>query len=373
MDRLRKNKLHVIKQASVYFVLALTVTTGCKRKKIPVVKPGPLAVRVVRVKNGTVRRVLSYVGTIHSRREIRILARLGGKVADLPVPEGHFAKKGEILARIAAPETRARVARLRAEAARARVESRFACSVADTDRKLLKNKAISPIKADISMQKCESSRAALNAILAGLRETMVVQGRSQEKAPFDGMVLKWIAQPGENIMPGRPILSFGGSALEVRVMVQEKDVKQGIKPGEPVLIMPGTARQSRTKVAYVAPMAVGPARLVEVRIPLTPQQAKGLSHGMSVPTAFVVDEEQNAMLVPASAIRRENNKAIVFKVADDRARAVRVRTGLGQGNLVAVRSRALRPGDRVIAGNLDVVRNNTRVYPVTIREQGAGQ
>jgi RND family efflux transporter MFP subunit len=340
---------------------------GCKKKSIPAPKIRPLAVRMVPVRLGQISEGVTYVGTLHSRQEIRILARIAGKVADLPVAEGDEAKKGTVLARISAPETRARIAKMQAEIARVKTESDFACSQAKTDQKLLKSKAISRIRADASMQKCRSSQAALKALKAGLDELRLVAARSQETAPFEGRVLQWISRPGENIMPGRPILLFGGRDLEIRVMVQERDLGKRVRQGEPVVLMPGTKKETWAKVGSIAPMAMGPGRLVEVKIPITLKQARtlGLGHGMSVDVKFVTKQKKDALLVPASCVKRTNGKSVLFKVHDDHLKAVPVDTGLRAGQWIEIVTTAIRPEDQVVSGNLDMLKDGMLVYPVT--------
>jgi len=346
--------------------VCLFFAAGCKRPVTPQSKPHPLAVRVQAAREGSIRETTLYVGTMHSQQEIRILARIAGKVADLPVQEGADAVRGAVLARIATPEMDARVGKLKAELARASAESAFACAQAKTDQQLLRKHAISPIRAEAGEMKCKSSRAGLNAIRAGLKEIRLVAGRSQEKAPFAGRVLQWIARPGENIMPGRPILMFGGKAMEVRVMVQEEDTKQRIRTGQEVILGTDNGQKVRARVNYVAPMAVGPGRLVEVRISVADKQVKtlGLAHGMSVNVRFVTAGKDNTLIVPESAIRTGTRGAVVFKVSKNIAREIPVKTGIRQGDAVAITTGALKTGDLVITGNLDVVKDGLIVYPV---------
>jgi len=323
----------------------------------------PLAVRTIQVRTGPIKEVLNYVGTVHSRNEIKVLARVAGKVAALPVKEGETARRGAAVAYIAAPEMDARVTRLHADVSRAQEESAFLCQQAKTDLNLLASNAISKLKSDASRQKCESSRAALKAANAGLSELKVLAGNTVERAPFNGKVLQWLAAPGENAMPGRPILIFGDQPLEVRVKVHEKDIGAGIEKGTRVILSPARPDPTRAEVSFVAPVAIGPGRMLEVRIPVTKKDVSGLQHGMSIDVSFVTSEKPEAVMVPVQALGKKKIGFGVYVVHDDIARWKTVRPSIREKGWIAVEA-DLKIGERVVVGNLEVVQDGSAVYPV---------
>ncbi len=326
----------------------------------------PLAVRVIGVQRRALRDKIGYVGTLHSRREIKVLARVAGRIAALPVREGVVARRGQTLAVIAAPEISARVSRVYAEVSRAKEDSAFLCRLAEIDRELLGAKAIPRIKMEQSRQRCITSKAALRAARASLRETKAVRGKTLERAPFDGMVLKWLAQPGENAMPGRPILLFGGESKEVRVLVQEGDIEAGIRPGTPVDVTLGPGKVFRAAVTQVAPMAAGPGRMFDVRVALPDVEGRHLRHGMSLNVAFVLHETLGATAVPSQAVARRAGKTGVFTLRNEQARWVPVTVSYGEEGWVAVRGK-LTEKDMVVVGMLDELHDGMPVYPVRAR------
>jgi multidrug resistance efflux pump len=58
---------------------------------------------------------IPYLGTVTSRKELKIIARVSGRVTELPYREGESTAQSGILARIDAPEIKAQVERLSAE------------------------------------------------------------------------------------------------------------------------------------------------------------------------------------------------------------------------------------------------------------------
>jgi RND family efflux transporter MFP subunit len=357
---INKDAFSPVMQASISLLLFLS---SCTSSSPASESTRPLAVRTIQVRTGPIRETLHYVGTIHSRNEIKVLARVVGKVANLPIKEGETARRGAAIAHIAAPEMDARVTRLHAEASRAQEESAFLCQQSETDRNLLASNAISKLKSDASRQKCESSRAVLKAAKAGLNELMVLAGNTVERAPFDGKVLQWLTEPGENLMPGRPILLFGDEQLEVRVAVHEKDVGAGIQTGTSVILFPDRPNPIRAKVSFVASVATGLGRMVGVRIPVMQTSVTGLQHGMSIDVSFVVREKLEAVLVPVNAVGKKKHGFGVYLVRDEIARWKSVTTSIREKGWIAVEA-DLKNGDRVVLGNLEAVRDGTAVYPV---------
>jgi RND family efflux transporter MFP subunit len=292
-----------------------------------------------------------------------------GKVSKLPYKEGEKARRRAVIAYIAAPEMDARVTRLRAEVSRAKEESVFLCQQSETDRHLLANHAISQLKNDVSRQKCESSKAALKAAEAGLIELGVLAGNTVERAPFDGKILRWLTEPGENVMPGRPVLMFGDEPLEVRVAVHEKDMGAGIQKGTRVILFPDRFAPVRSEVSFISPMAIGRGRMVEVRIPITKKDAMGWQHGMSVDLGFVIREETKALLVPIHAVAKNEHGSGVFVVLGTTAKWKNVISSIQEKGWVAVDS-DLKNGDRVVVGNLEALKEGTKVYPVDSERLG---
>ncbi|MBW2700839.1 MAG: efflux RND transporter periplasmic adaptor subunit [Deltaproteobacteria bacterium] len=367
----KKSPIFTAKRAGSYLAVSLAffLLSSCKAPVAPPQAEAPLAVRTLAVRSGSIRETIRYIGTVHSQNEIKVLARVAGRASRLPVKEGEKARRGAAIAYIAAPEMDARVSRLHAEVSRANKESAYLCQQAETDGTLLASKAISKWKSDASRQKCESSRAALMAAEAGLNELTVLAGNTVERAPFEGKVLLWLTEPGENLMPGRPILIFGDEALEVRVAVHEKDIGAAVKTGTQVILFPDHPAPIRAKVAFVAPMVAGPGRMVEVRVPVSKEDAQRFRHGASIDVDFVVHEKPQALLVPSDAVDKKKSGFGVYFVQNDVATWKEVVPSIRNRGWIAIES-GLKAGDLVVAGNLDALQDGMVVYPVKSERSG---
>ncbi|MBW2735079.1 MAG: efflux RND transporter periplasmic adaptor subunit, partial [Deltaproteobacteria bacterium] len=307
-----------------------------------------------------------------SRREAKILARLAGSLTVLPAAEGAKVKEGQIVARLATPDLRQRAKRLVAERSRAELEATFLCEQQGIDAKLVAKNAIPRTRLDSSSHRCKSSKKALAAAKAGLAEFGATQRKSTERAPFAGWVLKHLAEAGENVFPGKPVLLLGGEQLEVRVKVSERDMARGIRLGSKVLVRrPHGAKREATvlQVSRIAPMAAGPGRIAEVGIAVPRDAAIKPLHGASIDVAFVLREEEAATAVPLRAVRsgsaagNAQNKATLYVVEEGIAKAKQVTLGVAEKGWISI-SPALKPSSQVVVSNLDVVREGMALYPV---------
>ncbi|MFO8071766.1 MAG: efflux RND transporter periplasmic adaptor subunit [Polyangia bacterium] len=320
-----------------------------------------VAVRIAAVTQEDLARRIGYVGTVHSRREVKVRARTAGAVLSL-AGEGEVVSEGQTLARITAPEIAARASRMKAEVRRARTERGFTCESYETDRKLGEAGVLSSRQVAMSERACDAATAALAAARAGSREVGATRGKTSEQAPFGGLVLQWLVEPGQNVMPGTPLLILGGHELELRVQVAERDLERGVREGVPTSVRLG-GESHRLPVSTVAPMAVGPARASEVGIPLPGEPTPAPTHGTSARVDFLVAEVRGAVAVPDKALVEADGASVVFLVEDGRARQVAVTPGIHDRGLIEVKGE-LSVGASVAVSNQDLLRDGASVFAV---------
>lgn len=372
--------------------LSLLLPLGCtswdseKSPNAEPAAPAPQALRVGFAQQRDMAQRLSYVGTVHSRQEVKILAQLQGTVRSLAA-EGATVGKGKILVQIAAEEVQARQTRVYAESQRALTERDFLCGKAQRDTKLGASGAISKIQVDQSRKACNSADAALRAARASQREVGAAVKKNHERAPFAGRVLRWLVEPGQNVMPGMPLMIFGSHDLEFRLQVAERDIGQGVIVGTQAWLQLGD-QTLRLEVAEVAPMATGPGRSVEVKIPFDPDAEnpkvndpkanvpkddqgtalRSLGHGMSARVDLVLAAHKQVLAVPEQALRQLGDQAWVFVVQGDRVSRRQAQVGIRDQGWVEITG-ALQAGDQVALSNLDVLQEGMLVYPVLDRAQ----
>lgn len=170
------------------------------------------------------------------------------------------------------------------------------------------------------------------------------------RAPADGIVAELLAEPGDFVAAGQPILTLqSNGVLEVAVLLPERAASR-LKPGDPA---EAVAWQSGTTVhgslREIGQAAGGkPAPAV---IELNPGSTNGWLPGQAVHVHLEWPEPES-LLVPLGALGDPGTgQARVFRVHGDHAEAMPVDTGRLHDGWVAVQVSGpgeLEPGDQVV-------------------------
>lgn len=329
--------------------------------------PAPQAVQVQPVEVGSIARTIDYVGTVRPLRQVEINARINATVVDVGVNEGDRVDRGDPLLEMESEELAAQLRRLDAGVQRAKLDHDYQCGVSEAERALADEGVVAELNAGASETRCRISEQALAAERAALQEGQQRREYLQEDAPFSGVVLRRMAEPGEHVSPGRPLLSIGSRQLDIRVMVTERDVARGIEVGQPVTLRSELGEHA-SRVTRVAPLAEGPGRTIEVRVALPEPWQERMRTGMSVDAAFLLEQAEQAIIVPTDAVVDTADGQAVFVVRGDRVEKAAVETGVRTGRRIEIAG-AVDDGDRVVVSKPRRLRDGQSVYPVQTGEQ----
>lgn len=357
---MRNKNISTVSALIFIFIASALFSVSCGKDAVKSAEKSPIAVKIINVRKGDASENIRYIGSVHSENEIRVLARINGNIFTLPYKEGIPVKKGAILSTISAPETSTRIAKMKEESAKAQKESDFICNQADVDERLLAKNAVPSIRAETSRKNCESSRLAFNSAASSLEELEIMRSKTVEKAPFNGTVLKWLTNPGENIMPGFPILLFGDDNYIVTVFVHEKDLAKGIKKGSKVILEDSENKNIESDISFVSPISTGNSRMFEVHIPLKKDQFKNILHGYSINVSFVISEKKGVFLVPLNSIK---DGEFIFLFKDEKIERINVIPGITEKGWVTIDA-DLPENSKVVVGDLEALSSGMTVYPV---------
>jgi len=363
---MKNGKIKTIPILISLFLLSTLSFSSCNEKKTEIVRENPVAVKIIDVRKGDASEKIRYIGSVHSENEIRILARINGNILALPFKEGMSVKKGAVLSKISAPETGARISKMNEEIAKAQKESDFICDQAAVDEKLLAKNAIPSIKSETSKKNCENSKLGINSATSSLDELKIMSSKTVESAPFSGTVLKWFTNPGENIMPGFPILLFGDDTYIIKVFVHEKDISKGIKEGLKVILEDHENKSIESVVSFVSPISEGPGRMFEAHIPLKKDLLQNLSHGHSINVGFIVSEKKNSFSVPLNSVLKDGESEYIFLFKDEKIEKRKVVLGISEKGWVTIDG-DIPENSKVVAGNLEALNSGMTVYPVFLK------
>lgn len=339
---------------------------------------------------GRLMRVGVEPGDRVQRHETVVAQMLPGNPALLDVRSREQARSA-----VAAAEAALRLAR--AERKRASADKELADIELTRMRALRPHDAVSEDALDRAVREARATRAALDMAESTIqvRQAELESARAQLmefnatptpdaaidgidrtgeipiRAPASGQVLRLIEQSETTLAAGAAIMEIGNvdSDLEVLAELLSTDAVQ-VAPGDRVLIEkwggPGTLDAVVERVepwgfTKVSALGVEEQRVNTIIRFAGPKAAPaGLGHGFRVEVRVVVWEDNDALIVPSSALFRDGRNWSVFLVEDGIAKLRQVEIGHNNGIQAQVVN-GLESGDRVILYPASGLSDGTRV------------
>jgi macrolide-specific efflux system membrane fusion protein len=181
---------------------------------------------------------------------------------------------------------------------------------------------------------------------------------SRVRAPFDGVVGQLAVKAGEQVQAYAPIGTFADpSKLGVTLDVQSTDVAKITLGQDAQLTADGLGGKVLTEKVVGVPSGLVGVGLPSasagetrpVRISLS-QPIPGLNLGVAIGVSIVTRQRDNALVVPAAAVKRFGGRRLVQVVGPDgRRRDVEVETGIATDSDVEIVD-GLTEGQSVVAG-----------------------
>lgn len=354
-----------MKRIVVFALIAVLLAVGgislVKRKQEGIArlaKPQspPPAVDVAPVTEGTLDVTVHYLGSIVPLTRIDLSSRITGNILAIAKREGDAVRKGEGLVTIDDRELSDRIVAVNAEVLSTRQKLAGAQSVYETQKSIYERDVVLEKAGAISKEALDRSHAALDSAkavvdaseesLKGLAMNTAMArtqaGYARLTAPFEGVVSRRWAEPGDLAVPGKPILTIEKrSPYKVLAQVPQEGLAE-IRRGTPVHLR-NADRRIDASVNRVYP-ALGKSMLATVEV-LTASSPFDLPSDATIGMDLVVHRVKG-LIVPEQAVVKNARGAFAYMVKDGAVRLVPVKI-LGSGNGRAAVSGGLRAGDRV--------------------------
>lgn len=275
-----------------------------------------VATDLVKVQERVLTQQLAVSGTLKATRSAFIKARVAGELQDLTLREGDLVRAGQIVARVDATDSQARLrqAQQQAEAARSQVD--IAQRTFDNNSTLVEKGFISKWALESSGASLATAQANHRAALAGVD---VITKQLQDtvlRAPISGQVAQRLAQNGERIgVDGRVLELVDISRLELEASLAAADSALLRNGQQAQLQVEGSARPVRATVARINPTVVAGSRAVLAYLALEPTE--GLRQGSFAQGTLVVGS-RTSLALPVSAVRNDRPRPYVQIVRDNR-------------------------------------------------------
>jgi RND family efflux transporter MFP subunit len=315
----------------------------------------------------SVTGTVTFTGTISARYDMPIGTEgEGGRIVAVMVEAGDRVKKGQLLARLDPSVVTAQVNQLSATVEQSKAQA--ALSEAEYQRA----KGVEAAGA-LSAEEIERRRAAsvTDAARARVAEAQLAEaearlGRTQIRAPSDGLVLTRTAEVGQTAMPGgEPLFRLAsGSEIEMRGQIAEQDIA-AVQVGQPANVyLTGIAEPFKGKVRLLGAVIDPETRLGDIRITLEPHPS--LRPGAFARAQVRVSEAERAVLPQTAVLAdaqgnyvlivndKDETERRAVHVADTTAEGFVIDSGLkGDERVIGTAGGFLRAGEKVRVAQAD--------------------
>ncbi len=343
---------------------------GCSESKPA--EPAPLdkvhGVALLQVQKATVPDALEATGTVRATLSAQLASQVMGTITRVNVQEGDRVRRGEVLVSIDEAQQQAAYAGAKAglqESQESIVAADADYALADATMKryqmLYDKKSVSPQEYDevktrlaAAQARRDGAHAGVTRAEAGVSQAGTAMGFTKVRAPFDGVVISKLAEPGAMAAPGVPLLVVEDPS-HFRLEVQVDESKMGaVKLGEAVpVVIDALGDQPITgKVTQIVPAADPASRTFTVKIDLP-----ALSGAPSSPPirsglfgrAYFPRGQREAIEIPKTAVLNRGQLQAVYVVGADQLASLRfVTLGSVSGDEIEVLS-GLQNGDHIVA------------------------
>ncbi len=320
---------------------------------------GPAPVVVERAEIRALAPVTWYPGTVISRNKARLAAEVAGRVVSV-AEVGSRLESGDVAARL--DDTLLKQSLAENLAAVAREEARLVYLEAEVARlkRLVTQNTAARSQLEEAVANLGVSRSELAANQARVRLTRERLERTELKAPFSGVVVERLLEPGEWAEEGAAVLRLvDARALDVQTWVPVQALK--FVCDETELKVKANPAEATGKVHTIVPVGDERSRLYELRISVPQVQwPVGLDVRVAVPSATPRD----VVAIHRDALVLRRDGTVVYRVGEDEtAERVEVETGIASGNLIEVIG--ISKGDRVITRGGERLRPGAKVMVIS--------
>jgi RND family efflux transporter MFP subunit len=340
--------------AAMVALLLLAVIVGVaavqrwqeKRHPEPARVRPALPVEVLEVQPAPFGVARAYRGGVEADARAVASARITARVLTIHHREGATVREGDALLTLDDEELRRESERLRAVAQRLAGELEIAERQLVRDRELRAEGMVPERTLDESLQRARTLEAQQRENRAAIALVGTRLAYAVERAPFDGIVQRNFVQAGELAALGQPLIELVSSAsLKALIAVPQADIAL-IMPGQAVrLEVPALRRDWPATIDRIYPALDETTRNATVAS-FFPIDA-GVRPGMAVTAHIELEAREQAITVPAHAVRRDDANAWVWLLENGEVRRRDVIPGLTRQGVTLIET-GLEAGERVI-------------------------
>lgn len=336
--------MHMVFKPSIstalLMLLAMTTLVFCKKKDIPgaTTSPAagnakPLMVQTLIATPSALSADIEVPGTILANESTEIHPEVAGRLVELHIQEGSQVAQGALLAKLYDGDLQAQLRKLE-------VQLKIAEQTEKRQAELLKIQGISQQEYDLSLLQVLSLKADMDITRENIRKTEI-------RAPYSGKLGLKNISPGSYITPSTILTTLSEvNTVKVQFNVPERYGSQ-LRTGSLVSFSVDGSSKVFSASIIASEVSIDEAtRTLAIRARVREHDA-ALIPGVFAKVRIVLGKNQEALLVPTSAIIPVGRKKQLYVYEAGKAAMREVTTGVRDSTNIQILT-GIKAGDTVI-------------------------
>ncbi len=293
-------------------------------------------------------------GDLQPVNRVVMRAKIAGKILSLDVREGEQVSPGDVLMRFETHDLRSTLLQRESDRDAAEAELVLAEQALNRIEQLSAKNATSKEQLEKAKSDVASNTSKVQSLSAQVDIAKVALRDAEILAPFDGIIATRAVEAGSRVSADAELLTVVDTSIfEAKVLVSTRDIGRVSVGQIAELQIDGMDGQMfKGTVGRINPVADAGTRFVPVYLRLPNHDGK-LWGGMFVSSSIRVREKNDALVVPAVSLRKDNAGDYVLKLQTGhlRRQSVTVGQSWSDGNLVEIAA-GLKDGDVIVTAPL---------------------
>lgn len=352
-----KQKLFSLLAAVVGMVLLLIFMEGGFNDKVEPglmqsqSAPNPAGYTTALVEQKQLDDILAWPGAVHSRTVANIAPKMTARIVEIKVNAGDKVKKGDLIAKLDERDIHSQSHAAQAGLAGALAQAERAKADEQRIKSLYSKEAATRQNYDAVVAAAKQAQAAANQAASAANEIRTHLDDASLRAPFDGIVIKRLQEPGDMGLPGVPVVAMQttqGLRLEAAVPAS---CAGSYQTGMSVSVRIDTVGQKITGHIDEITPEIDPqtrTQLIKVALPAT----EGLQPGQYGWLEQACSQHE-ALLIPLNTVQHIGQLDVVKVLIEGKAVMRHIRVGKTYGEQIEVLS-GLHAGETVLISTGEV-------------------
>jgi len=289
--------------------------------------------------------MLTWPGTVKSRTVANIAPRMTARIIEIKFNAGDKVKKGDVIARLDERDIRAQENAALAALAGENAQASRAKADEQRTRSLYSKEAATREKFDAAIAQAKEAQAAVSQATSAVSEIRSHLADTLLLAPFDGVVVKRLQEPGDMGLPGVPVITLQ-TPLGLRLEANVPSTCAGrYSTGMDVTVrIDALGLTTSAQIDEISPEVDPQTRTQLIKIALP--AIEGLQPGYFGWLEQACDQHET-LLIPVSAVQHICQLEVVKVLSEGRPVMRHIRTAKTFGDQIEVIS-GLHAGETVI-------------------------